>query len=144
MSEMAEAKPVFLVPCSGIGKVHGLIGREAVFKVVQELRPGAGELACLAEIVTQDEDIQARLHGRLAITVDGCPLMCAEKNVAWAGGEIYASLRVIDAFRQHRGAKAGDATWLTDDGWLIADDLAQTIAAKLDEARERGKDRAGN
>ena len=68
---------VMLVPCSGIGKVHGLIGREAVFRVTGQLRPHDTELACLAEIVTQDAEVQERMKGRLAITVDGCPKMCA-------------------------------------------------------------------
>ncbi|MEA4901792.1 putative zinc-binding protein [Desulfitobacterium sp.] len=135
---MTKENLVFLVPCSGMGKVHGLIGREAVFKVVTELRPKATELACLAEIVTQDEEIQERMNGRKAITVDGCPQMCAEKNVRLVGGQIYASLRVVDAFRNHRGVQAGSATQLTDGGLLIADDLAETIAAKVDEALQGG------
>lgn len=135
---MAKENSIFLVPCSGMGKVHGLIGREAALKVVGELRPEETELACLAEIVTQDEGIQERMNGRRAITIDGCPLMCAEKNVRWVGGEIYASLRVVDAFRNHRGVQAGSATQLTDGGWLITDDLAETVAAKVDEALQGG------
>lgn len=127
-----------LVPCSGIGKVHGLIGREAVFRVSGELRPQDTELACLAEIVTQDKEIQERMNGRLTITVDGCPKMCAEKNVRLVGGEIFASLRVVDAFRTHRGAQAGSATELTSDGWQISDELADQIALRVDEARQGG------
>ena len=135
---MSKRNAVFLVPCSGIGKVHGLIGREAVFKVTEELRPQETELACLAEIVTQDQEIKERMSGRRAITVDGCPKMCAEKNVRWVGSEIFASLRVVDAFRDHRGAQAGNATQLTDEGWQITDELAGMIAAKVDEARQGG------
>lgn len=135
---MSKTNPIFLVPCSGIGKVHGLIGREAVFKVAGEMRLKETELACLAEIVTQDAEIQERMSGRLAITVDGCPKMCAEKNVRWVGGEIFASLRVVDAFRNHRGVQAGSATLLSEDGWSITDELAETIAAKVDEARQGG------
>ncbi|CAA7601522.1 DGC domain protein [Acididesulfobacillus acetoxydans] len=130
---------VMLIPCSGIGKVHGLIGREAVFKVKGELRPQDTDLACLAEIVTQDAEVQERMNGRLTITVDGCPKMCAEKNVRLVGGEIFASLRVVDAFRTHRGAQAGSATELTSDGWQISDELADQIALKVDEARQGGK-----
>lgn len=136
---MSKTGSIFLVPCSGIGKVHGLIGREAVYKVAGELRPQDTELACLAEIVTQNEEIQERLNGRRAITVDGCPKMCAEKNVHLVGGEIFASLRVVDAFRNHRGAQAGSATQLTEEGWQIADELAETIAAKVDEAKQGGR-----
>lgn len=135
---MSNRTAVFLVPCSGIGKVHGLIGREAVFKVTGELRPHDTELACLAEIVTQDQEIQERMSGRRAITVDGCPQMCAKKNVHWVGSEIFASLRVVDAFRDHRGAQAGNPTQLTDEGWQITDELAEMIAAKVDEARQGG------
>ena len=30
---------VLVIPCSGIGKVHGLIGREATYLVTDELAP---------------------------------------------------------------------------------------------------------
>ena len=32
-----KSADVLLVPCSGIGKVHGLLGREAVYRAVDEL-----------------------------------------------------------------------------------------------------------
>jgi len=40
-------KPVLVIPCSGIGKVHGLISREAAYLVTDELAPGQTDTLCL-------------------------------------------------------------------------------------------------
>jgi hypothetical protein len=43
---------VKVVPCSGIGKVFGLVAREAALSTVLELCPEKAETVCLAYIVT--------------------------------------------------------------------------------------------
>ena len=48
---------VKIIPCSGIGKVLGLIARESALKVTGELLPEDTERLCLAHIVTGDEEI---------------------------------------------------------------------------------------
>ena len=35
-----DTDTVLVIPCSGIGKVHGLISREAAYLVTDELAPG--------------------------------------------------------------------------------------------------------
>ena len=37
MENATHAGQVLLIPCSGIGKVHGLISREAVYQVTDHL-----------------------------------------------------------------------------------------------------------
>jgi len=39
MTNELREKTVLVIPCSGIGKVHGLIGREATYQVTEELAP---------------------------------------------------------------------------------------------------------
>ena len=51
---------VLVVPCSGIGKVHGLISREAVYQVTDKLLPGQSDTVCLALLVTGDPDTRRR------------------------------------------------------------------------------------
>ena len=71
---------VLVVPCSGIGKVHGLISREAVYQVTDKLMPGQSDTVCLALLVTGDPDTRAKVRQHPCITVDGCPKLCAEER----------------------------------------------------------------
>jgi uncharacterized metal-binding protein len=125
------SKKVKVIPCSGIGKVYGLIARESVLKTVKELCPGESETVCLAYVVTGDKEAREMIEGKNCITLDGCPSLCAKKNTELAGGIIRENIRVVDAFRRHKGAKPGTATELTGEGWQIADEIAGEIAAKV-------------
>ena len=120
-----------LIPCSGIGKVHGLIGREAVYDALDKLGADEADTLCLALVVTEDEEALAAVRSQPCITIDGCPSLCAYKNVELAGGRIAQSVRVVDAFRSHKGAKPGTGTSLTDDGWQIAGEIASGLVDQV-------------
>lgn len=122
-----KAKTI-VMPCSGIGKVHGLIAREATYAVIDELAPADTETLCLALLVSGDEEALIKLRQSECITVDGCPKLCAAKNVEMAGGKVVRSIRVVDAFKNHRGAEPGTATALADDGWMIVQEISADIA----------------
>lgn len=130
---MAEAgnRKVLVIPCSGIGKVHGLIAREVAFQVADELTPEAAETLCLALLVKGEEEALEAVRTRPCITVDGCPKLCSFKNVELAGGTIAHSVRVVDAFKDHKGAEPGTATALEADGWTITCELANGVAAEV-------------
>ena len=131
--ELQMDKPkTLLIPCSGIGKVHGLIGREAVYEALGKLDAEEADTLCLALVVTEDEEAVAAVRSQPCITIDGCPSLCAYKNVELAGGIIARRVRVVDAFRKHKGAKPGTASGLTDDGWEIVSDIAKGL---VDEVR---------
>ena len=130
---MSNNGKVKVIPCSGMGKVYGLIAREAVLKTVQENCPDNSETVCLAYIVTGDEEIQQIVKGQPCITIDGCPLMCSAKSVEIMGGDIQEKFRVLDAVKEHKGAKPGTATVLAEDGWMIADELADKMAVRIGE-----------
>lgn len=125
-----------VIPCSGMGKVFGLISREAALSVVNKLAPDKSDTMCLAYIVTGDKEAKEEIQGKNCITLDGCPRMCAAKNVAIAGGIVREKFRVVDAFKSHRGVKAGSATELTEDGWVIVDELAKKIVEGIKKIRE--------
>jgi uncharacterized metal-binding protein len=128
MNNQATDKPVLVIPCSGIGKVHGLISREATYLVTDEIAPGQTKTLCLALLVKRDAEAVAAIQNQHCITIDGCPKACAEKNVQMAGGCAAKAVQVTEAFKKHPGAKPGTATDLTDDGWAIARDVAKTVA----------------
>lgn len=128
---------MLVIPCSGIGKVHGLISREATYLVTDELAPGQTDTLCLGLLVIRDAEAVEAIKSGHCITIDGCPKACAEKNVQMAGGRDVKTIQVAEAFKIPRGAKPGTATDLTEDGWAIARDLAKTVADEA--ARMRGE-----
>jgi uncharacterized metal-binding protein len=124
-------RKTIIMPCSGIGKVHGLIAREAAYAVNDELAPANAETLCLALLVSGDEEALAKIRKADCIAIDGCPKLCALKNVEMAGGKVVKSVRVVDAFKTHQGAQPGTATALADDGWTIVQEIAADIATGI-------------
>ncbi len=127
--------PALVVPCSGIGKVHGLISREAAYLVTDELAPQQTETLCLALLVMGDCDAVDAVRSHACITIDGCAKACAQKNVEMAGGRVVKAIQVAEAFKNYRGAKPGNATLLTDEGWAITRDIAGDVACQATRLR---------
>jgi uncharacterized metal-binding protein len=123
---------VVVIPCSGIGKALGTVGREATYEVVENMRKDVTETICLALLVSGDEESVQLVQRNKCITVDGCPLQCAEKNVRIAGGDLAASLRVVDALRENRGLKPKSVAFLDRDGQQLTRAVAERIASKVD------------
>ena len=124
---------VKVVPCSGIGKVFGLVAREAALKCVLELCPEKAETVCLAYIVTGDEEVRNKMQGSSCITLDGCPKMCASKNVSLSGGLVVEEVKVLDTVKEHKGKQFGSPTELSDDGYSVADEIAAKIEKRIHE-----------
>jgi len=122
-----------VIPCSGIGKVMGLLSREAALEVTERICPDLAETTCLGYLVTGDAEATNKVAGQKCISIDGCTALCAEKSIEAAGGIIAAKYSVIDELRNHRGKKPGDGSALTEDGWAIVDDFAAKIAVKVRE-----------
>jgi uncharacterized metal-binding protein len=139
MSDRMKRKPVLVIPCSGIGKVHGLLSREATYLVTDEIAPEQTDTMCLALLVKGDSEALEAVKSQACITIDGCPKACAEKNVKIAGGTPSKIVQVTDILKEHRGAKPGSANDLTDEGWAIAREIATKAArdaVRLSQERE--------
>jgi uncharacterized metal-binding protein len=142
MKDEANKRPVLVIPCSGIGKVHGLLSREATYLVTDEIAPGQTDTMCLALLVKGDTEALEAVTSQVCITIDGCPKACAEKNVKIAGGNPADIFQVMDVLKDHRGAQPGSATELSDEGWAIAREIAAKVAdaaVRLREGREEGR-----
>ncbi|WKY48089.1 putative zinc-binding protein [Eubacteriaceae bacterium ES3] len=124
-----------VLPCSGIGKVLGLLARESVLLVTQDKCPEETETLCLAQLVTGDDEVLKRINGETCITMDGCPKKCALKSVEAAGGNVAKSFKVADYMKAHRGEDHGTATALTADGWNYAEELADKMAEMVEQLR---------
>ncbi len=133
-------RPILIIPCSGIGKPFGTIGRDATFRVVDELRKGRADTNCLSLLVMGDEEATEQIRESECIAVDGCPLECARKNIEIAGGRIAAHFRVMDLLRENRGLRPRQVTFLDEDGTKLAEMLAERIAVKVDELGGEGPD----
>lgn len=127
-----------VVPCSGIGRVYGLIGRESVLRAVKDLCPDQAETVCLAYIVTGDDEAQKLIKDKTCITLDGCPTMCSAKSVELAGGIVREKLKVLDTVKKYRGIQPGTGTELTEEGWQLVDEIADEIVAKVNDLVKEG------
>ena len=127
-----EDEKVIIIPCSGIGRVFGSVGREAAYQVVEDLRPGKTELVCLSALVMGDEEAKARVQAHPTIAIDGCPKGCAQKNIALAGGQVGAAVPVFEVFKQHRELKSEAITILDEKGLQLAQLLAERVAKQVD------------
>ena len=127
MDSNSQTQEVLVIPCSGIGKVHGLISREAVYHVTDTLLPGQADTVCLALLVTGDSETVQKVQHTPCITLDGCPKLCALKNVELSGGKIAKGIRVYDVMKRHRGANFGTATALSEEGWTVVGELAVEV-----------------
>jgi len=128
MGDNGQSQEVLVIPCSGIGKVHGLISREAVCHVTDNLLPGQTDTVCLALLVTGDAETKQKVQETPCVTLDGCPKLCAFKNVELSGGKIDKGIRVYDVMKRHRGANFGNATALSEEGWTVVEELAAEVA----------------
>jgi len=125
-----------VVPCSGIGKSYGTVTREAAYILAEELRPDQVELLPLSLVVLGDEALKQSIQGRAAITIDGCNLECARKNVSDAGAVVVENFRVLEAYRQHRQLKPQGIAELNEGGRALARIMAAEAAAVVDRLPE--------
>jgi uncharacterized metal-binding protein len=126
MSE--DCGKVLVIPCSGIGKVHGLLSRESAYLVTDELAPDETDVVCLALLVREDEETLARVRANPCITVDGCGKACAQKNVEIAGGQVASAVQVAKILTKHRESLPGTGSELTEDGWAVCREIAEAVA----------------
>jgi uncharacterized metal-binding protein len=130
---MSEKKKVVVVPCSGIGKAQGTVGREAAYELAEELRPEATEIVALSMLVLGDEGARRKVAGAPAVTIDGCKLMCAAKMVRQSGGTVAEEATVMDAYRRHKELKPQGIAELNEAGLRLARLMAEELAVKVDE-----------
>jgi uncharacterized metal-binding protein len=125
---MSNPNHVVIVPCSGIGKTYGTVGREAAYILVEDLRPDCTEVVALSLLVLGDAESRARVQAAPAITIDGCKLACASKMVTESGGQVAYEANVLDTFRRHRQLKPKGIAELNPEGQELAHRMAEELA----------------
>ena len=134
---MSKDGKIFVIPCSGIGKALGTVGRTAMYEVVEKLRPYDATTVCLPLLTIGDEAALELVRNNPCISVDGCPLQCARKNIEASKGKLAASFIVTDVLRENKKLKPEAVTELGPKGLKLSSILAQKIATKIDEIKSR-------
>lgn len=122
---------IVVIPCSGIGKSYGEIGRQAVYELIEDLRPGNVATACLARLMIDDPNAKDLIHDNPVITVDGCAKDCARKNVECTGKKVDGAFRVIDIFKENRDLKPQGILNLGEDGFKLVHILARRLEEEI-------------
>ncbi len=125
-------KNVVVLPCSGIGKAFGEIGRQAVYELVEELRPDDVTTTCLGRLMIDDPETKALMKNKIVITIDGCTQDCARKTVESSGKKLGGALRVIEALKQNRDLKPEGILELGESGFQLVHILAHRLNEEVD------------
>lgn len=130
---MPKHEYVFVIPCSGMGKSLGTVGRKAAYRVARELRPQHTRITCLALLTVGDEETLRKVRAHPCISIDGCPSKCAQKNIEASNGRLMKSILVTDTLRNHRDLKPEGIIELNPEGCELANLLAEETAKAVDE-----------
>ncbi len=133
---MSDARRVLIIPCSGIGKAYGSVGREAMYAVLEDLCPDQTDTVCLSLLTLGDEAARSAVRDNPTLTIDGCPKACARINVEAAGGTPAGVYRVFDVYRAHKELRVRSVSELGENGRRMARILGEEIAAQVDELRQ--------
>jgi len=136
-----KKRKVVIIPCSGIGKSLGTVGRVATYKVTDQLRPKETRTACLALLTVGDAQTAQLVKENPCIAIDGCPAQCSKKNIEASKGNLVHCITVTDVLRENRKLKPEGVIELNIEGDKLAEIIAKNIAEKVDEilAEEKRK-----
>jgi len=134
-----ENHKVVVVPCSGIGKSLGTVGRVATYKIVERMKPKETRTVCLALLTMGDDDALKLVRENPCIAVDGCPAQCSKKNIEASMGKLVHSIIVTDVLRRNRSLKPEGVMELNDQGDKLAEIIAKDLSKKADEILRKEK-----
>ncbi|NPE07962.1 MAG: hypothetical protein GNW80_06755 [Asgard group archaeon] len=128
------SEKVYIIPCSGMGKVYGSICRQAAYRVVNDLKPGETEIECLPLIVKGKKELVEKLKKNKVITLDGCTAMCAYYDVAKVIDEPDAQFLSTSIIKDNRELKPEPTIYpLGENAKAIMEIFAKEIAEKVGE-----------
>ncbi|TKJ18701.1 MAG: hypothetical protein CEE42_16185 [Promethearchaeota archaeon Loki_b31] len=138
---MSEKK-VYIIPCSGIGKVFGSIGRKTAYIVVNELAKDKTTLECLPLIVKGKKEVIEALKENKVIALDGCPLKCSYNDLMEAVGKVDAQFLTTDIVKENRSLKPEPSIIpVGKNTKQLAIKLAEKVAAEVDKLLEENMER---
>jgi uncharacterized metal-binding protein len=125
-------KKVYVIPCSGIGKASASVGRDATYRVVEDLLPDKADTLCLALLTLQDEETQDKVRENFVVAIDGCAKDCARKNVEAAGKAPDIAHRVQDYLKKHKDLKPEAVLDIGEGGRKLVDIMSEELAGEIE------------
>ncbi len=130
-------KKVFIIPCSGIGKVFGSIGRETAYIVANELSREKAALECLPLIVKGKSEVIEALKENKVITIDGCPLKCSYNNLMEKVGKVDSQFMTTNVVKENRDLKPEPKIIpIGENTKKLSQKLAEQVAKEVDRLLE--------
>lgn len=129
-------KKVLIIPCSGIGKSLGSVGRDVTYEVIENLSPDKTDTICLALLTMGDDEAKHKVSSNYCIALDGCPKECAKKNIESLGKKPERSYKIIDFFKDNPGAKPSGIVDIGEGGRKLSKSIAKTLAKDVDDILE--------
>ena len=130
---------IVIIPCSGIGKPYGTIGRDATYIVCDEKLRENTETDCLGLLVIEDEEIVEKVRSCKVVSVDGCFNECARKSVERVGAEVTEAIHVWKFHQENKDLKPRAVTFLDEDGRELSKRLAEHIIERIEEISGGGE-----
>ena len=138
---MSEKK-VYIIPCSGIGKVFGSICRKAAYIAVNELAKDKTTLECLPLIVKGKKEVIEALKENKVIALDGCPLKCSYNDLMKAVGKVDTHFLTTDIVKENRDLKPEPSIIpVGENTKQLSIKLAEKLAAEVDKLLEENMER---
>jgi len=136
-----KGQKVVIIPCSGIGKSLGTVGRVATYKVTDRLRPKNTRTVCLALLTAGDSEALRLVREHPCISIDGCPAQCSKKNIEASEGNLAHCITVTDVLRENRTLKPDGVIELNAQGNRLAEIVATIVAEKVDEILDKEREK---
>ena len=134
---MKLSKIVYVIPCSGIGKVYGSICRRAAYIVTEDLKPEKSAIECLPLIVVGKQEVVDDLKANKVITLDGCPAKCAYHDVSQVIGPPDADFLSTSVVKNNRDMLPEKTIYpLGENAMKLSELFAKEIAEKVEELYE--------
>ena len=136
-----SAKKVYILPCSGVGKVFGSIGREASYIVVNDLSKDNAKISCLPLVVKGKKELIEDINGNHVIVIDGCPAKCSYNDVKSATSkEPEGQFLSTEVVKYNRELKPETIIFpLGDNAKKLSRMLAENISKRVDEILDSDK-----
>lgn len=115
----------------------GTVGRVAMYEIVEKIRPNDVATVCLPLLTIGDKTVLKLVRNNPCISIDGCPLQCARKNIEASRGKLVAGFMVTDVLRENKNLKPEAVIELGPRGLKLSSILAQKIVKKIDEIDNR-------
>ncbi len=134
---MSDMKKWIVLPCSGIGKNVGTVGRWVAYELADNLQPEKVRLLCLARLTIEDADVKEILKTNRVVTIDGCPKNCASLNVERNGGQVTKKYLMSKFIAKNKDLKINsDVTDPGKDALELAKRIAREISQDIDALPE--------